>query len=283
MMPLNCGATRRRLDAYHDGELAVKDQIAVASHLEWCDGCAEIYADMRGMRSAFQALGHGRASQSSLSSEQAAVFTANVVNRAKAERDLSLFSRVREMFDDMHLVYAGVGATVATAFCVIIMLSMMRFATNERPDSLAAIMTVMATPLECESGNDFADASGCRARWMARFQRANETAEQDAVFALEAVITHQGGRLANLEALRGRNNRHTTVSQAKLIEGLLDAVSRARFDATQALLMPDLNGVVWFVEHATVRASTKPALDLPLPPKKRAAAGGAAASRLVRA
>jgi hypothetical protein len=164
---------------------------------------------------------------------------------------------------------------------VIIMLSMMRFATNERPDSLAAIMTVMATPLECESGNDLADVSGCRARWTARFQRANETAEQDAVFTLEAVITHQGGGLANLEALRGRN-RHTAVSQAKLIEGLLDAVSRARFDATQALLMPDLTGVVWFVEHATVRASAKPALDLPLPPKKRAAISGGHAARLVR-
>jgi hypothetical protein len=281
-MPLNCAATRRRLDAYHDGELAVKDQIAVASHLEWCDSCAENYADMRIMRSTFQSLAHGRTSRSSLLGEQAAVFTANIVNRAKAERDLSFFSRMREMFDDMHLVYAGVGATVATVVCVLIMLSMMRFATNERPDSLAAIMTVMATPLECESGNDLADVSGCRARWTARFQRANETAEQDAVFTLEAVITHQGGRLANLEALRS-HNRHTSLSQAKLIEGLLDAVSRARFEATQALLMPDLTGVVWFVEHATVRASTKPALDLPLPPKKRAAVLGSHASRLVRA
>src|SRR5262245_9928699 len=283
MMPLNCAATRRRLDAYHDGELAVKDQIAVASHLEWCDGCAETYADMRVMRSTFQSLAHARSSQLSLSGEQAAVFTANVVNRAKAERDLSLFSRVREMFDDMHLVYAGLGATVATVFCVVIMLSMMRFATNERPDSLAAIMTVMATPLECESGNDLADVSGCRARWAARFQRANETAEQDAVFTLEAVVTHQG-RLANLEALHARARHAPSTSQAKMIEGLLDAVSRARFDATQALLMPDLSGVMWFVERATVRATpNKPALDLPLPPKKRAAATGGQPARLVRA
>src|SRR5262245_49279181 len=111
MMPLNCSATRRRLDAYHDDELTVKDQIAVASHLEWCDSCAENYADMRVMRSTFQSLAHSRSSQSSLSRDQAVVFTANIVNRAKAERDLSLFSRVREMFDDMHLIYAGLGAT----------------------------------------------------------------------------------------------------------------------------------------------------------------------------
>jgi len=170
----------------------------------------------------------------------------------------------------MHFVYAGLGAAAAALVCVVIMFSMMRSATNGRPDSLGAIMHVLATPLECESGNDLADVSGCRARWTARFQRANETAEQDAIFALEAVITHQG-RLADLEALHVRN-RHAAASQAKLIEGLLDAVSRARFDSSQTLLMPDLSGVVWLVEHATVRANPKPALDLPLPPKKRAAA-----------
>ena len=90
-------------------------------------------------------------------------------------------------------VYAGLGAAAATAVCVVIMLSMMRFATDERPDSLAAIMNVLATPLECESGNDLADASGCRARWAERFQRANEWAEQDAVFTLDAVVTREGG------------------------------------------------------------------------------------------
>ena len=96
------------------------------------------------------------------------------------------------MFEDMRLGYAGLGAAAATAVCVVIMLSMMRFATDERPDSLAAIMNVLATPLECESGNDLTDASGCRARWAERFQRANEWAEQDAVFTIEAVVTRHG-------------------------------------------------------------------------------------------
>ncbi len=63
-----------------------------------------------------------------------------------AEHASSFLVRVREMFDDMHLVYAGVGAAVATIACVIIMLGMMRFATSERPDSLAAIVNLLATP-----------------------------------------------------------------------------------------------------------------------------------------
>jgi hypothetical protein len=29
--------------------------------------------------------------------------------------------------------------------------------------------------------------------------------------------------------------------------------------------------MIWLVEHATVRATKQPAIDVPLPPKKRAA------------
>ena len=69
-----------------------------------------------------------------------------MVNRIKAERERSVLARMRDMFDDMHLVYAGLGAAAATIACVVIMLSMMRFATSERPDSLAAIVNFLATP-----------------------------------------------------------------------------------------------------------------------------------------
>lgn len=266
MKPFTCAATHRRLQAFHDRELVVDDQIAVSAHLEWCDRCADALAELRAVRTALHGLLPGRLA---LSHEDADVFNATLLSRLKAENDASFVARVREMFDDMHLVYAGVGAAVATVVCVVIMLGMMRFATDERPDSLAAMMTVLATPLECESGNDLTDASGCRARWAERFQHANESAEQDAVFTLEAVVTHQG-RLTDLEVLRA-GRRRATVSQAELIDGLLDVVSRARLDPAQATELPAATNMLWLVEHATVRANKQPALDVPLPPKKRAA------------
>ena len=86
-----------------------------------------------------------------LSQEDAAVFTGTVVNRLKAEDAASLFSRVRVMFSDMRLGYAGLGATAATIVCVVIMLTMMHFAPKERPDSLRAMMDVISTPLDCEA------------------------------------------------------------------------------------------------------------------------------------
>ncbi len=267
MKALTCAAARRRLQAFHDEELAVPDQIAVGAHVEWCDQCAAMLADLRTVRNAL----HTTAPHAwTLSNEEAAAFSAAVVNRLNAENDASFFARVRGMFEDMHFVYAGVGATVATVVCVVIMLGMMRFATNERPDSLAAIVTMLATPLECEFGNDFSDASICRERWVERFQRANEAAEQDTVFTLEAVVTHQG-RLANLAVLRA-GGHHAAAGQVKLIEGLLDAMTRSRLESGQAPQAPaSVNNMLWLVERETVRATKQPPLDVPLPPKKRAA------------
>jgi hypothetical protein len=268
MKALTCVAARRRLQAFHDRELAFTDQIAVSAHVEWCERCATALAEMRHVRTALQTLGPARLT---LSREEASVFNHTVVTRLKAEEDASLFSRMRVMFEDMRLGYAGLGAAAATAVCVVIMLGMMRFATDERPDSLAAIMNVLAMPLECESGNDLADASGCRARWAERFQRANESAEQDAVFTLEAVVTHHG-RVPSLNVLRSARPA-ASVAQVELIEGLLAVVSRSRLDPSlgSAVHLPlAVNNMLWLVEHATVRATKPPALDVPLPPKKRA-------------
>jgi hypothetical protein len=271
MKALSCGAARRRLQAFHDEELPVADQIAVSAHVDECASCAADLADLRDVRSVLHGLVSDRLA---LTHEEAAVFNTTVLSRLTAENDASFVTHVRELFDDMHFVYAGLGAAGAAVACVIIMLGMMRFATAERPDSLAAIVNVLATPLECESGNEAGDAAACRARWeerwAERFQRANESAEQDAIFTLEAVVTHQG-RLSNLAALGG-GRQHRSSDQVKLIEGLLDVVSRARLDCPPITQAPAASNMLWLVERATVRASKPPAaaLDVPLPPKKRA-------------
>jgi hypothetical protein len=276
---ITCAAARRRLQAFHDRELSVHDEIAVGGHVRLCEECASMLAELRAVQSALSTLTTMGPGRLALSNEEAAAFNATVVSRLKAEDDASFLGRMRETFDDMHLVYAGLGAAAATVACVIVMLGMMRFATSksiaslvsmegERPDSLAAIVNVMATPLECASGSDLTDASGCRARWEARFQRANEFAEQESVFALDAVVTHQGGRLANLEAMRA--GRRASAGQAKAIEMLLDEVSRARFGGTPTLHVPVSAGMLWLVEHATVRASKEPPPLEQVLPKKRA-------------
>jgi hypothetical protein len=264
MKALTCAATRRRLDAFHDGELQIADQIAVSAHLEWCDDCAARSSDMRTVGMALRAFSPGRAV---LANDAAPGFSMNVVSRLNAERDASVAARIRLLFDDMHIVYAGLGATVAATVCLVLMMGMMRFAADHRPDSLAAILTVMATPFECETTSELPAAVACRARWVERFQRATETAEQDTVFTLDAVVIHEG-RLANLAVLRA-NRRADASGQAEVIEELLDTVSRARSTADPTELSERM---VRFVARETVRSARQPAIDLPLPPTKPTAA-----------
>lgn len=260
MKALTCAATRRRLEAFHDRELPVTEEIAVSSHLEWCAECAAIASEMRSVGDALRAIAPGRVV---LSNEGAAGFTAAVVSRLKAEHDTSISTEVRRMFEDMRLLYVGAGATVAATVCVVLMLGMMRFATDYRPDSLAAILNVMATPFGCDaSTSEIPDAMVCRARWVESFQRAQETAEQETVFTLDAVVIQQG-QLANFAVMRA--SRHETAAdQAEAIEELLDTVSRSRSNTEPTELSGEL---VRIVAEETVRA-TKPPIDLPLPPAK---------------
>ncbi len=265
MKPLTCTATRRRLHAFHDHELAMEDQIAVSAHLEWCDACAQALADLRMLGSTLQALAPGRAAAAI---DESGSFQRAVLNRVKAEREVSFLARVRGMFDDMHLVYSGLGAAAATMVCVVIMLGMMRFATAERPDSLAAIMSVLSTSLGCDSITDLIDGGGC-SRWQQQFQRANESAEEDAVFALDAVVIDKG-RLADLERLRSHRQRRGAATQIEMIEGLMDSVCRARVD-TQTPQLAVTGNMLRLIERATVRANANKPLDLQLPPAKKRA------------
>lgn len=252
MKVLTCVATRRKLQAFHDRELAVADEIAVSAHLEWCTECADAFGALRFVRAALRASAPGR---QSLSAEEYSGFTAALVNRLNAEHDQSLLVRVRDMFEDMHLVYAGLGAAAATMICVISMLGMMRFATKERPDSLAAIVSILANP-----GSN-ANPVGIDAR--VQMPRAldgalsdSSSAQEDAVFALAAVVTREGtlanGTIANLQVLRtsGRDG----AAQAKAIESLMDRMSRARFEPAQLAGLPVAVNMVWVVAHTTVRA-----------------------------
>jgi len=272
MKSFSCAATRRRLDAFHDRELPIADEIAVSAHLDRCGECAAMSAEIKAVAAALRTLAPGR---TALSNEDAAGFNVAMVTRLQAENDQSFGTRLRLMFDDLHLLYVGVGATAAATVCLMVMMGMMRFATDSRPDSLAAILNVMATPFGCDaSTSEIPDAMVCRARWVASFQRANETAEQDTVFTLDAVVI-QEGQLANFAVMRA--SRHVTASdQAEAIEELLDSVSRARSYTEPTEISGEF---VRIVAEETVRA-TKPAIDLPLPSAKPVASTIARARRV---
>ena len=261
MKVLTCAATRRRLDAYHDEELSFSEQIAVSSHLEWCDDCAESLDELRQLRDALRQAMPGRVA---LSVEDDQSLQATVVNRIKAEERLSFGAWLQEAFADMHLVYAGLSAVAAAIACLAVTLGMMRFATNERPDSTAAMVRVFATP----GSNLYPVSAGPRVRMPRALDEPIwvTPADIDAHYTLSAIVTREG-RVGSLEILNSTGGKWVPSdgAEAKAVEDLIGTVSRARFEPASILIEPSsMTGlpvavnVVWIVAHTTVRATKDP-------------------------
>lgn len=265
MRVLTCGATRRRLHAFHDQELPIDDQIAVSAHIEWCDQCAAELAQLRLLSRAFRAFPHSRVA---LSSEEETSLQASVVSRVKAERTLSFVAQAREVFEDMHLVYAGLGGAAAAVVCVAIMLGMMRFATIERPASLAGMVKALGSP-----GSIVNPAPPLEPRMQlprplnqASFS-TDPDATGDSLIMMVAIVTREGTvtELALLDP--GGRGLASRTGQSKAVEDLLGAVSRARFEPATVDGLPVAVNMVWVVEHTTVRAkaAVKKRAALPAP------------------
>jgi len=270
MKVLSCAAVIRSLQAFHDGELPVSTQIAVSSHVDGCGECAAALADLDALGSALRAAAPGRAP---LPCDEAAAFTATVVNRVQAEQDASFGAWLHDVLEDVRMLYAGVGASLATTMCLILMLGMMRFATIERADSLAGILNFLAT--QGTNENPFVvDARVMLPRALdAPFSSgelllvaedaaagAAKTAN-DNVVTLSAVVTREG-TVANLEILDGRIAPRGPQDVDARVEELRDAVSRARFEPATRRGMPVAVNMVWLVAHTTVRAKHPPLRSL---------------------
>jgi len=259
---LACGAVRRRLQAFHDGELPVGDQIAVDSHLEWCDDCARTLTDYQRLRMALrQSLGCAALSESEEISLQA-----SVINQVKAEETVSFSVELRAMFQDMHMVYAGLGAVAAALLCIVVGVGMMRFATSEqRPDSLAAMLRIVGSP--GSNQNPVAVRSGVRMpRALDQAFSAMDVVGGDALFMLKGVVT-QEGRIDYLELLNAGASVPAGLDEAALVEDLMGSASQARFEPASRAGEPVAVNMVWIVAHTTVRAG-KASLDLPVAKKR---------------
>lgn len=267
MKAMTCPSTRRRLQAFHDHELPVDDQIAVAAHLEWCTDCANQYAGLRFVRAALREGAPGRAL---LAREEAVDLGPGVVSRLNVEHDQAFFMRVREKFEDIRLVYAGVGAAAATAVCLVIMLGMMRFATTDRPDSLAAIVNLLASP-GSNAYPVFVDARTNMPHALDGAISADAT-HGDAVFALAAVVTREG-RVEHMKMLDADDGGMSDVDAERVVKDLMHAMSRTRFEPAQREGLPVAVNIVWLVAQTTVRGTPPVTLDAPQPSvKKRSAA-----------
>ena len=126
MMPRACWQVRRQLSAFHDGELPVGDQIAVQAHLRECPACAAEARELDDLGSCL------RAGALSVAVEPGAWegLPSMVVSRMKAEDAESISGRTGRAFDDLHFVWAALGATGATVACLVLISAICYFADD---------------------------------------------------------------------------------------------------------------------------------------------------------
>jgi hypothetical protein len=264
MHVLGCEQVREQLQAYHDGELPLDEQVLIQGHLRDCIACAIEASD-------FDEIGEGlRAMSTSLpdrASNASAQLPAAVLERLRIERQLSFGTRVRALFDDMHFVWAALGATCAMVACLFASMSVLHAANRERPDSLAGIITYLANP--GSNANPVAPDGSMRLP-RAQFQTPMPLTGEDAELMLSAVVTREG-RVQNLELLVSEQARTLRV-KPEVVLAMLNAAASARFQPAQARGAPVAVSLVWFLATTTVRGQVDYDMYLVSPPRWRSAA-----------
>lgn len=245
MTTWTCRATLRVLEAYHDGELAVDEQVAVQSHLRHCEDCA---AQRRWLRDAGTILRDAAAAHAPADPEAVG---RNVLARLPGVEQRSLGRRVLASFEDMRLVWPALGATVATIACLASGLGFMRLVIREQPASMAALISALADP-GCNRNPVSLDGRILQPQFVpAEFMGSPVVDREEALFALQAVVTREG-RIQNLELLL-QDSGDSPVG-TRTIHSLLGAAAQTRFEPARAGGAPVAVNMVWLVAQTKVRA-----------------------------
>jgi len=239
----SCADVRERLEAFYDGEVPFPERLAIQNHLRECVACS-LEAEEN------TALGSTLRGMAAAVGEHAAIeplrLTAQVVEQLGVEEQLSMRSRVVALFQDMHFVWAGIGATVATLICVVGSASVLHAANQERPDSLAGVISLLANP--------GSNANPVRLNYGMMAPRAVtdpsiEMAEGDSEYALSAVVSREG-RVQGIEVI----NDDQPQGKRAVVNAMLNDAFRVQFAPAQARTGDAVAvSMVWLVASTTVR------------------------------
>jgi len=141
-----CSTVVDLLEPLHDGELDIAEQVRVENHLELCASC---HATARELREVREMMSAALVRDPSLETELARDLDAmsqSVVSQVRSEREASWPVQFARAFEDLHFVYAGLGAMSATVSCIAAIAGLLYFAPAQRDDSLSGLLAAMAAP-----------------------------------------------------------------------------------------------------------------------------------------
>jgi hypothetical protein len=245
MTLLTCSAVRRRLPAFYDRELPVRELIAIESHLNDCPPC------LRGLRVLQQVGTALRLAAAPGPADDWTGLQPGVISRMRAEEHDSWTQWAKRTFDDWHLVWIGLASTAASLLCGGIVLSMFYFASpGYRPDSLAGFFAVLAAP----SGSDLNPAMldnryrvpTVPSNGVVFAALENRTIESDDMVVPLSAIVRRDGWVSGLEPIDSDQTPQD-------LDRLIAALSRGRLEPAQFGGSPVAVNLVWLVAHTTVK------------------------------
>lgn len=249
MTTLNsCTSIEEQLSAFRDGELSVADHTEVRQHLSHCARCRRATDQLHDLGQLLRE--HATVISAAVGDQPVRHGLAGaVVSRVRVEQEQSWPVRMREAFDDMHLVWAGACASAAVVVCAALAAGIVLLApAAERADSLRAMVEMMALagtdmePLPLAPGMQAPRVSAEAVMPLMLESDLTLADEQDVELAISAVVTREG-RIEQTQQLEGTPN-------LQLVQSLEDG---ARFHPASRAGSPVAVSLVWLVSHTTVR------------------------------
>ena len=234
-----CVDVRDRLEAFHDGELSIDERIAIQQHLGDCGSCSAVASELAELASTMRDLAASAADQQPVETLR---ISAHVIERLKVEESFSMRAKIPEWFQDMHLVWAGIGASVATAICIVGSASVLHAANQEHPNSMARAIAVLASP---GSNDNPIRLSYEMMAPRAVTDAAIEMSEEDAEYALSAVVSREG----DVQGVEMINQP----SDGPGVNAMLNEAYRMKFAPATARGDAVAVSMVWLVANTTVK------------------------------
>lgn len=241
------------LEPLHDGELTIDEQVRVEGHLAVCAACHATARELREVRALMgSALGARAPRNEDQLSHELDVMSQAVVSRVRSEREASWPVQIARAFEDLHLVWAGLGAMSATASCIATIGALLYFAPAQRDDSLSGVLAALAQP-----GSNRNPLSLDERMELPRF-------EDEAVAALEALPGSTTPHPTAL-AVAGVLTQEGIVAQASFLpaqedneleQRVMRAVSATRFRPAQHNGAPVAVNLIWLFEQTTVKGKS---------------------------
>ena len=262
---VGCDHARTLLEGLVDGELSMTEQLAVESHLRWCDTCALRVEDMRTIGAAMRAQPASRPID--VEDSTLTVMNQGLLIRVRAERAQSFPSRVRDMMSDRRLLWPALGATSAVLLCVAAAISVLHASTTQSRESLAGLISEIGAPgTEKWPLRPADNGVSIPALNVDDSARAGGTLEQmpedDLIYTIRTVMGRDG-TISNYELLLSDDtpavNRAAAARAAAQEVAMLNAVRNTRFVPAQTPLGQAVAvDMVWVLAKTTAVIAPEP-------------------------